>query len=134
MVLLTHNQQNSNIPSIQFVANQVVQKRIKHIKLDWHVAQEKLQAGIITTFFILFEHQFADIFIKAFSKGQFYTMVSELSIFVPYILAWGFQFYICAFYNYIFFFIPLLSNLLNHIFLIYFYNHYDLFSYLYTLR
>jgi hypothetical protein len=70
-----------NKVALHIAANPIFHERAKHIDINCHVVQEKLQMGIIQTFHVSSQHQLADIFTKALGSSLFHPLVSKMSLY-----------------------------------------------------
>jgi len=54
--------------------------RTRHIEMDCHFIQDKIQDGSITTEFVTSAEQLANIFTKPLGKESFSTMIRKLGV------------------------------------------------------
>ena len=70
----------NNEVAIHIAANPVFHKRMKHIEIDCHLVQEKIQAVCLKTMHVSSQHQIVDLFTKALFPAQFKYLLNKMGI------------------------------------------------------
>jgi hypothetical protein len=66
--------------TIHIVANPVYHERTKHIEIDFHLIQEKIQLGLIRTLHVTSQNQLADILTKGLGFKDFHCLLSKMFV------------------------------------------------------
>lgn len=69
-----------NLEALSLVANPIFHTRTKHIKVDYHIIQEKVPNKYISLRFISTQAQIADLFTKGLTKARFLLLRDKLLI------------------------------------------------------
>lgn len=66
--------------TINISHNPIQHKRTKHIKIDKHFIKEKLEEGLEYIYYVLSEHQFANILTNELNSSSFHHLIFKLGI------------------------------------------------------
>ena len=69
-----------NKSAINIVHNPIQHDRTKHIEIDRHFIKEKLEEGVVCMFYVLSEHQLANILTKELNSSMFHDLVFKLGM------------------------------------------------------
>ena len=66
--------------AISIAYNPVQHDRTKHVEIDWHFIQEKIDEGVICTPFVASKSQLADVFTKASPSNIYSPLIDKLGM------------------------------------------------------
>ena len=66
--------------TINISHNPLQHDRTKHIEIDRHFIKEKLEEGVVCMFYVLSEHQLANILRKGLNSSMFHDLVFKLGM------------------------------------------------------
>ena len=69
-----------NKSAINIAHNPIQHDRTKHIEIDRHFIKEKLEEGGVCMFYVLSEHQLANILRKGLNSSMFHDLVFKLGM------------------------------------------------------